>query len=222
VAVSENPARPFSTEDPLTSRFTGFHAETEGSERGIDSPRSRAALNGLTYIDTSALAKRYLHEAGSDKFDAFLGRMTSVSISRLIVVELHCLLRRRRRNREIDADIERKAAAAFEEDVAHGFLEVHPLEDQHAIRARDLLNRLATLPLRTLDALHLAVATGINAAIIATADDTFAIPAADLQFSVEWFGEAKTNRSEAVQQGSGTEVAQEKTRVKRRLCTRRF
>ena len=117
--------------------------------------------------------------------------MTSVSISRLTVVELQCLLGRRRRNREIDADMERKATAAFEEDVAQGFLEVHPLEDQHAIRARDLLSRLGTIPLRTLDALHLAIASGINATVVATADDTFATAAANLRLSVEWFGEAK-------------------------------
>jgi hypothetical protein len=93
------------------------------------------------------LAKRYLHEAGSDEFDDFLGQMTSASISRLTVVELCCLPRRRRRNHEINASIEQKAGAAFEEDIAQGFFEVHPLEDQHAIRARELLISLAVVPL---------------------------------------------------------------------------
>jgi predicted nucleic acid-binding protein len=137
------------------------------------------------------LAKRYLHETGSDEFDHFLGRMVSVSISRLTVAELHCLLRRRGRNRDIDAGTERKVAAAFEDDIAQGFIEVHPLEDRHAIRARDLLIRLATVPLGTLDALHLAIATSIDAGAVATADGTFAAAAAALRLRVEWFGRSE-------------------------------
>lgn len=117
--------------------------------------------------------------------------MVSVSISRLTVVELHCLLRRRGRNRDIDAGTERRVAAAFEDDIAQGFIEVHPLEDRHAIRARDLLVRLATVPLRTLDALHLAIATSIDAGAVATADSTFAAAAAALRLRVEWFGRSE-------------------------------
>ncbi|MGO9061546.1 MAG: type II toxin-antitoxin system VapC family toxin [Candidatus Binataceae bacterium] len=137
------------------------------------------------------MAKRYLPESGSDEFDRFLGRMPSVSISRITVVELRCLLARRRRNHEIDAGAERRATAAFEDDVAHGFLEVHPLEDRHAVSARDLLIRLAAVPLRTLDGLHLAIATAIGADTVATADDTFAAAVAALRLRVEWFGRAQ-------------------------------
>ncbi len=44
-----------------------------------------------------------------------------------------------------------------------GFLEVRPLEEKHVIDARDLLVKLTTVPLRTLDALHLAIAIDIAA-----------------------------------------------------------
>ena len=47
------------------------------------------------YIDTSALAKRYLNEPGSEALDAFLGTLSRALISRLTVVEPRCLLRRR-------------------------------------------------------------------------------------------------------------------------------
>jgi len=104
------------------------------------------------------------------------------------MVELRCLLGRRRQNREIDAAAERRAAAAFESDIAQGFLEMHPLEDRHAIGAGDLLIRLASLPLRTLDALHLAIAAAIGADTVATADDTFTKAARALRMRVEWFG----------------------------------
>jgi uncharacterized protein len=113
-----------------------------------------------------------------------------VSISRLTVVELYCLLGRRRHNRDIDASAERRAAAAFEDDMARGFLEVHPLEDGHALGARELLIRLAAVPLRTLDALHLAIAIAIGAGAVATADGTFAVAAAALRLRVERFGGA--------------------------------
>jgi predicted nucleic acid-binding protein len=134
------------------------------------------------------LAKRYLAEPGSDEFDRFLGRRSAVTISRLTVVELYCLLNRRRRNREIDDAAQRTITAAFEEDVARGFFEVHALEDRHALTARDLLMRLNTVPLRTLDALHLAIAIAIDTDAIATADDNLAAAAAILRLKVEWFG----------------------------------
>jgi hypothetical protein len=59
------------------------------------------------YIDTSALAKRYIDEAGSEDIDAFLGRWPRVLISRLVVLEFRCVLQRRRRAAEIDATYER-------------------------------------------------------------------------------------------------------------------
>jgi predicted nucleic acid-binding protein len=104
---------------------------------------------------------------------------------------LRCLLARRRRNRDIGASAVRRAAAAFEVDLAQGFLEVDPLEDRHALSARDLLIRLADVSLRTLDALHLAIAMAIGADTIATADDTFAVAAAALRLRAGWFGKAQ-------------------------------
>jgi len=117
--------------------------------------------------------------------------MASASISRLAVVEFRCLLARRRRARELDALAERRVASAFEDDIAQGFLQVHPLEDRHAIDARDLLVRLSAIPLRTLDALHLAIACAIGAGAVATADDTLAAAATALRLGVEWFGTSK-------------------------------
>jgi uncharacterized protein len=104
------------------------------------------------------------------------------------VVEMRCLFGRRRRNREIDSAMEKRAIALFEEEIADGFLEVHPLEDRHAIRARDLLAQLSTVPLRTLDALHLAIASDIAAEAVITADWTFANAARALRLRVEWMG----------------------------------
>jgi predicted nucleic acid-binding protein len=134
------------------------------------------------------LAKRYLHEAESDRFEIFTAQTKSASISRLTLVEFRCLLARRRRNRNIGIDNEQRALAEFEEDIVGGFLEIHPLQDRHAMAARDLLIKLATIPLRTLDAFHLAIAIDIGSEAVATADKAFAQAVRAVQLHLEWFG----------------------------------
>ncbi|MEK7404548.1 MAG: type II toxin-antitoxin system VapC family toxin [Acidobacteriota bacterium] len=132
------------------------------------------------YVDTSALAKWYLSETRSDDFEAFIRQQESAAISRLTVLELHCLLGRRRRSREIDTRIERQVLTAFEQDIRDGFLMVHPLQDAHASTAVAILSRLRSHPLRSLDALHLAVARDLGATLFATADRVLAAAAAAL------------------------------------------
>jgi len=126
------------------------------------------------YLDTSALAKWYLNEPFSEQFEAFLQKQTTAAISRLTVVEFRCLLARRRRAGEITKTIESRVYTAFEQDVGAGFLQVHPVADEHVIAALGLITRLARYPLRTLDALHLAIAQSIDCQELATADRTMA------------------------------------------------
>ena len=140
------------------------------------------------YIDTSALAKRYIDEAGSEDFDAFLGRWPRVLISRLAVVEFRCMLQRRRRAAEIDAAYERAAMADFADDVRNGYFEVQPLADRHAIIAHDLIDQLSGHTLRTLDALHLAIAQSAGATVLATADRGMARAAEALGIGAVTFG----------------------------------
>ena len=108
-------------------------------------------------------------------------------MSRLTAVEIRSLLERRRRSHQITTAIVRKVVATFERDVRDGHLEMHALEDAHAILAGELLHRLAPHPLRTLDALHLAVAISLELGRIATADRVLAAAAASLGLEVERF-----------------------------------
>lgn len=126
------------------------------------------------YLDTSALAKWYLNEPFSEQFEAFIREQTTAAISRLTVVEFRCLLARRRRAREITKTIESRVYAAFEKDIGAGFLQVYPVADEHFIAALGLITRFGRYPLRTLDALHLAIAQGIRCRRLATADKTMA------------------------------------------------
>ncbi len=126
------------------------------------------------YLDTSALAKWYLNEPFANKFEAFIQEQSSAAISSLSVVEFRCLLARRRRAGEIKKTVESRVFAAFEDDVRAGFLQLHPVADDHLIAALGLITRLGRLPLRTLDALHLAIIQAIPARRLATADRTMA------------------------------------------------
>ena len=126
------------------------------------------------YLDTSALAKWYLNEPYSEEFEAFIQEQPTAAISRLTVVEFRCLLARRRRAREITRTVESRVYAAFEKDVGAGFLQVYPVSDEHLIAALGLITRLGKYPLRTLDALHLAIAQGIRCRQLATADKSMA------------------------------------------------
>jgi predicted nucleic acid-binding protein len=140
------------------------------------------------YVDTSALAKWYLPEPGSDAFVDFIRRQDGAAISRLTTVELRCLLARRRCAGDISLQYERDAWSTFESDVRAGHLYVEALSDVHALTARDLLEQLHNLPVRTLDAFHLAIARSLAVGVLATADRVMARAAEALGMTAIMFG----------------------------------
>jgi uncharacterized protein len=142
----------------------------------------------VAYVDSSALAKWYLNEAGSAEFVDFIRAQRLALISRLTVVELRSLLARRQRSGDITANYRRDAVRTFEMDVRRGFLQVEPLFDQQAIIAADLIDRLPNLPLRTLDALHLAIAQTTGVRLFATADRALARAAEAIGLAAVTFG----------------------------------
>jgi hypothetical protein len=140
------------------------------------------------YIDTSALAKWYLEESGSEDFERFVNRQPVRAISRLVTVELRCLLARRRHAREISVAYEAQAHATFRGHLLAGVFEFQPLFDEHLIDAVELLEMLPAHALRTLDALHLAAARTASCDGIGTADRVMADAARALGVTVEFFG----------------------------------
>jgi len=76
----------------------------------------------------------------------------------------------------------------FVDDIGAGHLHVEALADEHVLRARDMLEELRHVPLRTLDALHLAIAQSIGAGVLATADLRMARAAEALGVAVVTFG----------------------------------
>ena len=139
------------------------------------------------YLDTSALMKWYVAESDSDAFDDFLAQRPGAAISRLTVVEMRSALARRRRNREISSATERAAFLLFESHVRDGVLAVLAMHDTNFVGALEIMQELPRVPLRTLDALHLAVARANSIEAIATADRIMAAGARALRFQTHVF-----------------------------------
>ncbi len=140
------------------------------------------------YIDTSALAKWYLPEKGSDALSAWMQQQKDTCISSLTITEFRCLLARRQRMKRLTSIQVQELYAIFQQDCRDGHLLHFPVTDQHIINAELMIESLPAVALRTLDALHLSIAHDISAKILATADKVMAQAAPQIGIEVEWFG----------------------------------
>jgi predicted nucleic acid-binding protein len=130
------------------------------------------------YVDTSALAKWYVNEAGSEEVEAYLREVCPVHISLLTVVEMKSLMARRGRQDHMDAETQAKVLSTFDSDVALGHLVLLPHSSESFLLAESLLGAHPEVPLRTLDALHLGVMRSAGVEMLATADRVMAQAAA--------------------------------------------
>ena len=145
------------------------------------------SADGRVYLDTSALAKWYLNEVGSDAFVAYLQGIDVAVISRLTRTEMRSLLSRRRRMGELSAELESVLYAAFLDDIARGWLQELPVNDACFDEAANLMSRYPEHPLRTLDALHLALMNQMGIETVATADTVMAAAASTMGMAVRRF-----------------------------------
>ncbi len=139
------------------------------------------------YIDTSALVKWYVWEPGSDQVAGWVESQPLLALSRLASLELGCAVRRRVRSGSLPAALADEALEHFAEDLRSGAFTLLPLLDEQVMAAEALLDR-TNVPLRALDALHLAAAQAVRAVDFATADRQLAAAAESLQLSVHYFG----------------------------------
>lgn len=131
------------------------------------------------YVDTSVLAAYYLPEALSERAQQILMRVRRPVISALVGVEFASVLARRVRTRELSAGAARAVLTRFRSHEEAGLYRVSPVEGAHYARARRWIETLRT-PLRTLDALHLAVAARLGCVVL-TADVQLARAARSLR-----------------------------------------
>lgn len=126
----------------------------------------------MIYLDTSVVAAFYWTEALSDKVEQLLRDEAEPRLSQLVEVELFSALSRRVRMTEISQEDARRIVERFETDLDSGFYTRIELEPVHYNLAREWIGRFDT-PLRTLDALHLAIASSNNLCLV-TADEALA------------------------------------------------
>src|SRR5712691_8476910 len=111
----------------------------------------------ILYLDTSALVKLYVREAGTEKTRAQLDTASMVATSRVAYPEARAALARRQREAGITRAALARAVVALDRDL--GRFVVVELSAKVAKRAGDLAERRA---LRGFDAIHLASALEVE------------------------------------------------------------
>jgi uncharacterized protein len=136
----------------------------------------------MYYIDTSVLAAYYCPEPLSEKAESLLTRQAQPSISALTELELFSAVSRKIREGsllKLDGD---RIIARFLAHTDGGFYNYLSIENHHYRLARDWIGHFNTA-LRTLDALHLAIAS-VEELTLVTADKVLARSAESLGVKV--------------------------------------
>ena len=116
-------------------------------------------------MDSSAFAKRYVKEDGSEVIDLFLQRASDLALSIILVPEILSGLNRRLREQFLSASDYRRVKRQLLEDVHDAtVLQITPAVISHSVK---LLEKNV---LRAMDALHVACALEWQADLFVTSD----------------------------------------------------
>jgi uncharacterized protein len=140
-------------------------AETSEAEASRGPP-----VDAGIYLDSSALAKLYLPEDESDRLDDLLRGRRGLMISELAITEVLSAVARRKREGLIDAEQAFQIRDALLADAGSGVFDLLDLDPAVHREAERLLLSADSLPLRTLDALHVALALSGSTSHIITFD----------------------------------------------------
>ena len=117
------------------------------------------------YLDSSAFAKRFVEEAGSDDVEQICANASALALSVISAPEVVSALNRRRRQGVLTASQYADAKVALAEELRDAdIVELTPAVVSTAIHV------LETSPVRTLDALHIASAVEWGAELFVSAD----------------------------------------------------
>ncbi len=127
-------------------------------------------MKALAYIDTSALAKRFVREVKTPELEAFLmSDSHQCVLSSLSLTELKSVLRRRLRENSITHEVVQLSEQQVMLELARGTWKYLAISEAVFGYASELIEQLAT-PLGTLDAIHLACARTANCELMVSAD----------------------------------------------------
>ncbi len=138
----------------------------------------------MIYLDTSVLVAYYYPEPLSRRAERLIRTHSCPVVSDLTEVELRSALSRKVRLGELSTTSATQISSRFFGHLEEGLYTRVPLERRHYEMAGDWLGRF-TLMLRTLDALHLAVAASGTLRLV-TADAALARSAKALGIETRW------------------------------------
>ena len=139
-------------------------------------PADPIQLGAGIYLDSSALAKLYVPEAESEILDTFLRGRRDLMISDLCITEVISAVARRRREGALEVGQANQIRDALLSD-ANSFRRLDLAPFIHRAAERMLLFT-ESVPLRTLDALHIALALSGEATCVVTFDNRLSEAAA--------------------------------------------
>ena len=134
------------------------------AQQGDFGGKAEVTLN--VFFDSSALAKRYIEEKGSDQVQVVLSSASALAVSVICIPEILSALCRRRRERKLSTEAYRDAKASVLSDIDDAT--VIGITDEVTAQAVALLERF---PLRSADALHVACASEWSTDLFVSADD---------------------------------------------------
>ncbi|MCC7409170.1 MAG: type II toxin-antitoxin system VapC family toxin [Phycisphaeraceae bacterium] len=137
----------------------------------------------MIYLDTSVLVPCYCPEALSVKAQKAVSAAKGLSISPLVEVEFHSAVAMKVRSGVLEVQGARQALRIFADHRADGIYQMVSVEAAQYTLAQNWLSKFTT-PLRTLDALHLAITASHEASLL-TADEDLAQSAEQLGVKVE-------------------------------------
>ena len=118
------------------------------------------------FFDSSALAKRYIEEKGSDRVQDILSSASALAVAVICVPEIVSALSRRRHERKLSMQEYRNAKTSLLSDIDDAA--VIGITEEVIAHAVALLERF---PLKSADALHIACASEWSTDLFVSADD---------------------------------------------------
>jgi predicted nucleic acid-binding protein len=136
----------------------------------------------MIYLDTSVIVAYYCPEALSLQVQDLLREHAKPALSFLTKVEFTSAVAKKVRMNELGSVDGNRILAKFTSHVDAGLFRIIPVENHHWQLARGWIG-LFTTPLRTLDALHLAIASSEELQLV-TSDKSFFQAAGMLDLNV--------------------------------------
>lgn len=139
------------------------------------------------FCDSSALAKRYVYEQGSESMDSLLLKASQLALCTIVVPEIISGLNRRRREHVLSSREYRTIKRRMLEDVRDAIvIQITPAVISCSVQLLEANN------LRAMDALHVACALEWQAEIFVTSDKRQLFAAQKAGLMTEFIGQQES------------------------------